>query len=76
MTINWGGWAFSTVVLLLLFVAGMILKDPVRLSITGKRTEGIVVAITKSESSEQDTLQAPIIEFITSTGRRCNHQHC
>ena len=70
MTINWGGWAFSTVVLLLLFVAGMILKDPVRLSITGKRTEGIVVPITKSESSEQDTLQAPIIEFITSAGER------
>lgn len=65
MTMNWVGWIVSGVVLLLLFAVGAILKNPVRLLITGERTEGIVVGMAKSGS-----LQAPIFEFVTSTGER------
>jgi len=72
MTINWGGWIFSSVVLLLLFFLSMILKDPVRLSITGKRAKGIVVAMAKVEGAEHDTLRAPVVEFVTSTGERAS----
>lgn len=71
MTINWGGWIFSAVVLLLLFFISMILKNPVRLSITGKRAKGIVVAMAKVEGSEPDTLR-PIVEFVMSTGERAS----
>lgn len=65
MTTNWVGWIVSGVVLLLLFAAGAILKNPVRLLITGERTEGIVVGMAESGS-----LQAPMVEFVTSTGER------
>lgn len=65
MTMNWVGWIVSGVVLLLLFAAGAILKNPVRLLITGERTEGIVVGMAESGS-----LQAPMVEFVTSTGER------
>ena len=68
MTINWGEWMFSAVVLLLLFVAGLILKDPVHLSIIGKKTKGIVVALPMSELSGQETLRGSIIKFVTLTG--------
>jgi len=71
LTINWGGWIFSGVVLLLLFFLSMILKDPVRLSIKGKRAKGIVVAMAKVEGSEPDPLR-PIVEFVTSTGERAS----
>jgi len=70
MTINWGGWIFSGVILLLLFFLSLMLKDPVRLSIKGKRAKGIVVAMTKVEDSQHDTLRAPVVEFVTSTGER------
>lgn len=70
MTINWGGWLFSGFILLLLFFLYMMLKDPVRLSIKGKRTKGIVVAMTKVEDSQHDTVRAPVVEFVTSTGER------
>ena len=68
MTINWGEWMFSAVALLLLFVAGLILKDPVHLSIIGKKTKGIVVALPMSELSGQETLRGSIIKFVTLTG--------
>jgi hypothetical protein len=61
----------SAIVLLLLFAAGAILQNPVRLLITGKKAEGVVVAMAMSPgSSGQDSLQAPIFEFVTSTGER------
>lgn len=74
MTINWIGWIISIVVLTLLFLAGMILKDPVRLLITGKRAEGRLVGVDStsrnSNSSEDDSLLSPIVEFVTSNGER------
>lgn len=71
MTLNWGGWIFSSVVLLLLFFLSMILKDPVRLSITGKRAKDIAVTMAKVEGSAPDTLR-PIVEFVTSTGEHAS----
>ena len=70
MNLNWGGWLFSSFILLLLWFLSMMLKDPVRLSIKGKRTTGIVVAMAKIEGSELDTARAPVVEFVTSTGER------
>ena len=67
MNLNWGGWIFSGVILLLLFFLSMVIKDPVRLSIKGKRAKGIVVAMAKVEGSKQDTLRVPLVEFVTST---------
>jgi ribosomal 50S subunit-recycling heat shock protein len=65
MTINWIGGIFSAIVLLLLFVLGLILQNPVRLLITGKRAEGIVVGMTG-----EGALKTPMVEFVTSTGER------
>ncbi|MFH0989284.1 MAG: DUF3592 domain-containing protein [bacterium] len=61
----------SAIVLLLLFAVGAILQNPVRLLITGKRAEGIVVGMATSPgSSGEDSVQAPLVEFVTSTGER------
>jgi len=64
----------SAFVLLLLFVLGLILQNPVRLLITGKRAEGVVVGMDtsarSSESSENNPLKSPVVEFSTSTGER------
>lgn len=69
MTTNWIGWMLSVIVLLLLFATGAILQNPVRLLITGKKAEGVVVGMATSPGSiGQDFLQAPIFEFVTSTG--------
>jgi Protein of unknown function (DUF3592) len=65
MKTNWVGWVFSGIVLLLLFFVGAILANPVRLLITGEKAEGVVVGMAESGS-----LQAPIFEFVTSTGSR------
>ncbi|MCX6220697.1 MAG: DUF3592 domain-containing protein [Bacteroidia bacterium] len=70
MNLNWGGWLFIGFILLLLWFLSMMLKDPVRLCIKGKRTVGIVVAMTKVEDSQHDTLRVPVVEFVTSTGER------
>jgi hypothetical protein len=70
MNLNWGGWLFIGFILLLLWFLGMMLKDPVRLCIKGKRAVGIVVAMTKVEDSQHDTVRAPVVEFVTSTGER------
>jgi hypothetical protein len=61
----------SAIVLLLLFVVGWILSNSVRLLITGKRAEGIVVGMATSPgSSGQDSLQSPMVEFVSSTGEQ------
>ncbi|MFA5816166.1 MAG: DUF3592 domain-containing protein [Bacteroidales bacterium] len=74
MTTNWVGWMMSAIVFLLLFVAGLILKNPIRLLITGKRAEGVVVGMDTtsrfSNSPGAGPLQSPMVEFITSTGKR------
>ena len=68
MTISMVGWILTIVVLLLLFVVGGILSNPVRLLIGGERIEGVVVGMAASPG--EDSLQAPIVEFVTSTGER------
>jgi len=62
----------SASVLIMLFVLGLILQNPVRMLITGKRAEGVVVGMDtsarSSESSENNPLKSPVVEFSTSTG--------
>lgn len=71
MLANWVGWLLSALVLLLLFVVGWILSNPVRLLIGGERTEGVVVDMAVSPGSPgQDSLQSSIVQFVASTGER------
>jgi hypothetical protein len=74
MTINWIGWMLSAIVFLLLFATGAILLNPIRLLLTGQRTEGTVVGMKTnsgmSDTAGPDSLQSPMVEFVTSTGER------
>lgn len=74
MTINWGSWILSLVVLLLLFLSGYIMRNSVRLLITGKRAQGIVVEIYKStritDGPEKTPMLTPIVEFAISDGKK------
>lgn len=64
-------WLLTGVVLLLLFVIGVMLKNPVHLLLTGERTHGVVVGMHTSPGGEaQDSLQSPIVEFVTGVGER------
>lgn len=68
---NWIGWLLSIIIMLLLFVAGAILWNPLRLLISGKRVQGVVVAIATSPGSAgQDSLKAPIFQFTTLIGEK------
>lgn len=64
----------SSIVLLLLFAAGAMLANPVRLLITGDMTEGVVVGmnsdIPSRPGSGEDGLQSPLVEFVTPSGER------
>lgn len=72
MESKWIGYIISFLVLLLLFAAGAILWNPIRLLVKGKITEGSVVEIkeTSTTTSEQKPLQKPVFEFISSSGER------
>jgi len=71
MTTNYVRWILSVLVLLLLIAFGLILQNSVRLFITGKRADGIVVGMDKKEN-----LQSPIVEFVTSKGEHIRiHGH-
>jgi hypothetical protein len=65
VTSGWVGWLLGGIVLLLLFMAGAILKKPTHLLITGARARGVVVGMDRD-----GTLQSPTVEFVTSTGER------
>ncbi|MDP3462264.1 MAG: DUF3592 domain-containing protein [Bacteroidales bacterium] len=71
---SWIGWINSAVVLALLFLTGVLLKNPVRLFLTGKKTTGMLVGIDTttrfSDSPEANSLQSPIVEFVTSGGEK------
>jgi len=73
MTTNWGSWTLSFAVLILLFLSGYIMRNSVRLLITGKRAQGIVVEIYKStriiDGPEKTPMLTPIVEFSTSEGK-------
>ena len=73
MTISWVSWFLSVIVLLLLFLSGYVLQNSVRLLITGKRAQGIVVGMDSSSRSTTDTMKAPLlsplVEFVTSDGK-------
>ena len=72
MTTNWVSWFLSIVVLALLFLSGYIMHNSVRLLITGKRAQGIVVGMDSASRSTTDTMKAPtlspLVEFVTSEG--------
>lgn len=72
MTTSWVSWFLSAIVLVLLFLSGYIMKNSVRLLITGKRAQGIVVGMDSSSRSATDTTKAllltPLVEFVTSEG--------
>ncbi|MDP2335264.1 MAG: DUF3592 domain-containing protein [Bacteroidota bacterium] len=74
MPTNWIGWMLSIFVLLLLLLAGYIMKNSVGLLITGTRAEGTVVGMdTNSRVSSEpgkETLKSPLVEFVTSEGER------
>lgn len=72
MTTGWVSWFLSAFVLVLLFLSGYIMQNSVRLLITGKRAQGIVVRMDSSSHSATDTTKAlmltPLVEFVTSEG--------
>ena len=72
MTTSWMGWFLSILVLVLLFLSGYIMQNSVRLLITGKRTQGIVVGMAHSTLSkskpDEVPLKALIVEFATENG--------
>ena len=72
MATGFVSWFLSVIVLVLLFLSGYIMKNSVRLLITGKRAQGIVVGIDSSSHSATDTTKAllltPLVEFVTSEG--------
>jgi uncharacterized protein DUF3592 len=73
---NWFGWMLTGLLFLLLFGIGAMLKHPLLLLVTGERASGTVVGMSSSppsstvDSSDSDPLQAPVVEFLTSTGGR------
>jgi len=74
MTTRWVSWILSFVVLLFLFLTGYIMQNSVRLLITGKRAQGIVVGMDSSSLSTSEPgkapLLSPLVEFVTSDGKR------
>jgi len=74
MPTNWIGWMLGIFVLLLLLLAGYIMKNSVGLLITGTRAEGTVIGMdTTSRVSREpgkEPLKSPLIEFVTSQGER------
>jgi hypothetical protein len=72
MTTSWVSWFLSAIVLLLLFLSGYVMKNSVRLLISGKRAQGIVVGMDSSTHFSKDTMEirllTPLVEFVTSEG--------
>jgi hypothetical protein len=72
MITNWISWFLTLAVLALLFLSGYMMQNSVRLLITGKRAQGIVVGMDSSSRSTTDTMKAPLltpfVEFVTSEG--------
>jgi hypothetical protein len=70
--INIGSWILSFVVLLLIFLSGYMMRNSVRLLLTGKRAQGTVVEMYSSTSitsePEKTPMQTPLVEFVTSEG--------
>lgn len=66
-------WILSLVVLLLVFLSGYIMLNSVRLLLTGKKAQGIVVEIYRSSritsGPEEIPMMTPLVEFVTSEGK-------
>jgi P pilus assembly chaperone PapD len=60
MTTNWIGWMLSIFVLLLLLLAGYIMKNSVGLLITGTRVEGTVVGMDTTSRLSSETGKEPL----------------
>lgn len=64
-------WALTLVVFALLWATGTVLKDPVRLLITGERARGVVVGVARvAGAAQQDSLESPYV-----TSRRAIDLH-
>lgn len=63
-------WVFSIFELILLIIIIVILMSPVKLLLTGKRTEATVVGLASEASSvnDNDLLYTPIVEYFTLKG--------
>jgi len=74
MPTNWIGWMLSILVLLLLLLAGYIMKNSVGLLITGIRAESTVVGMDTASRLSSDLGKessiSPLVEFVTSNGER------
>jgi len=74
MPTNWIGWMLSIFVLLLLLLAGYIMKNSVGLLITGTRAEGTVIGLDNSSSVSsvpgKEPSKLPLVEFVTAEGER------
>ena len=66
MKFVWLSWVLSAIVLLLLYIMAMMMENPVRLLIKGKKTTGIVVDIQK----RNDSLVTPVVQFVTLNGEK------
>lgn len=68
------GIILSVLVILLAFLIGLILYNPLLLLISGKRADALVVGMDRkanvSEYPEDSLLIAPRVEFVTSAGER------
>lgn len=73
MITNWIGWMLSGIILILLIGIAALVKDPIRLVLTGKRAEGKVVqsdTLSKSYGPlGENILRATAFEFVTEKGR-------
>ena len=74
MTVSWGSWILSVIILVLFFLSGYIMQNSVHLLLTGERAQGIVVGVDSSTLSTskpgEAPLLSPIVEFKTANGQQ------
>lgn len=71
---HWMVWVFSILELIFLTIMVLILMSPVKLLLTGNRTEATVVGLASEASSVRDTnsdlLYTPIVEYYILSGEK------
>ena len=74
MATSWVSWMLSILVFLLLCLSGYIMSNSVRLLVTGKRAQGIIVGMDSSSrfTSEpgRSLPKSPLVAFTTATGEK------
>lgn len=75
---HWMVWVFSIFELIFLTITIVILMSPVKLLLTGNRTEATVVGLASEASSvkgaDADLLYTPIVEYYTLGGEKVTTQ--